>query len=40
MTEKELKIFTINYIDKKLEESLDKGYIRYTYYELKIKNKK
>ena len=35
MTEKELKYFTINYINKKLEESEDKGIIRYTFYELR-----
>ena len=38
MTEKELKYFTINYINKKLEESEDKGIIRYTFYELRVKN--
>ena len=38
MTEKELNSFTINYIEKKIKESPDKNYIRYTYYELNVKN--
>lgn len=38
MTEKELKYFTINYINKKIEESKDKNFIRYTFYELRVKN--
>lgn len=36
MTEKELKIFTINFINKK--ENENENYIRYSYYELKIEN--
>lgn len=36
MTEKELKNFTINYINQKEKEN--ENYIRYSYYELKIKN--
>lgn len=36
MTEKELKIFTINFISQKEKEN--ENYIRYSYYELKIKN--
>lgn len=36
MTEKELNCFTINYINNKLEEN--ENYIRYTFYELRIKN--
>ncbi len=36
MTEKEFKNFTINYINKKVEEN--EKYIRYTFYELRIKN--
>jgi hypothetical protein len=36
MTEKELKYFTINFINQKLEEN--ENYIRYSYYELKVKN--
>ena len=36
MTEKELNSFTINYINNKLEEN--ENYIRYTFYELRIKN--
>lgn len=36
MTEKELKIFTINFIKQKEKEN--ENYIRYSYYELKIKN--
>lgn len=35
MTEKELKIFTINYINQKVQEN--ENYIRYSYYELKVK---
>lgn len=30
--------FIIKYIDKKLKESEDENYIRYTFYELRIKN--
>lgn len=30
--------FVIKYIDKKLKESEDENYIRYTFYELRIKN--
>lgn len=30
--------FVIKYIDKKLKESKDENYIRYTFYELRIKN--
>ena len=36
MTEKELKRFTINLIESKEKET--ENYIRYSYYELKIKN--
>lgn len=36
MTDKELQIFTINYINKKVEEN--ENYIRYTFFELKVKN--
>lgn len=36
MTEKELKTFTINFIALKENENAD--YIRYSYYELKVKN--
>lgn len=36
MTEKELKRFTINLIEAKEKEN--ENYIRYSYYELKIKN--
>ncbi len=36
MTEKELKRFTINLIESKEKEN--ENYIRYSYYELKIKN--
>ena len=35
MSDKELKKFIINYIEQKENEG--KGYIRYTYYELKVK---
>lgn len=38
MTEKELKVFTINYIEQKIKASPDEHFIRYTYFELKIKN--
>ena len=30
--------FVINYINKKMEESEDKNFIRYTFYELRVKN--
>lgn len=30
--------FVISYINKKIEESKDKNYIRYTFYELRVKN--
>ena len=30
--------FVINYINKKMEESDDKNFIRYTFYELRVKN--
>ncbi len=30
--------FVINYINDKLKNSSDKNYIRYTFYELRIKN--
>ncbi len=30
-------IFVINYITKKIKESEDENYIRYTFYELKVK---
>lgn len=30
--------FIIKYIDKKLKESEDENYIRYTFYDLRIKN--
>lgn len=30
--------FVISYINNKIEESKDKNYIRYTFYELRIKN--
>lgn len=36
MTDKELKSFTINYISFKEKENLN--YIRYTFYELRVKN--
>ena len=36
MTDKELKSFTINYISSKEKEN--QNYIRYTFYELRIKN--
>ncbi len=36
VTEKELKAFTINFIAKKEKEN--ENYIRYSYYELKVKN--
>jgi hypothetical protein len=36
MTEKELKAFTINLINKKAHENEE--YIRYSYYELKVRN--
>lgn len=36
MTEKELKVFTINFIEAKEKEN--ENYIRYSYYELKIKH--
>lgn len=36
MTEKELKRFTINFINEKVNENEE--YIRYSFYELKIKN--
>lgn len=35
MTEKELRVFTINFIE--LKESEDEKYIKYSYYELKVK---
>ena len=36
MTDKELKSFTINYISSKEKEN--SNYIRYTFYELRVKN--
>ena len=36
MTEKELKKFTIGLIES--SEKLNENYIRYSYYELKVKN--
>ncbi len=36
MTEKQLRTFTINFIN--LKEKENENYIRYSYYELKIKN--
>jgi beta-N-acetylglucosaminidase len=36
MTEKELKTFTINYINQK--ELDNENFIRYTFYELRVKN--
>ena len=36
MTEKQLKKFTIELIETK--EKLNENYIRYSYYELKVKN--
>ncbi len=36
MTDKELDYFTINYINKKIEEN--ENYIKYTFYELRVKN--
>lgn len=36
MTDKELKSFTINYISSKEKEN--PNYIRYTFYELRVKN--
>ena len=30
--------FVINYINKKLEESEDENFIKYTFYELRVKN--
>lgn len=38
MTDKELNSFAINYIENKIKESPDKNFIRYSYYELKIKS--
>lgn len=38
MIEKEINQFTINYIEQKLKESPDINFIRYSYYELKVKN--
>lgn len=35
MTDKELKVFTINYIEEKEREN--ENYIRYSFYELKVK---
>ena len=36
MTEKELKKFTIGLIESK--EKINENYLRYSYYELKVKN--
>lgn len=36
MIDEYLKYFTINYIDKKVKEN--ENYIRYTYFELRVKN--
>ncbi|MGM9970167.1 MAG: hypothetical protein ACI35S_07210 [Anaeroplasma sp.] len=36
MTDKELKIFTINFINQK--ENENENYIRYSYFELKVKS--
>lgn len=36
MTEKELKAFVINFIE--LKENENENYIRYSYYELKVKH--
>ena len=30
--------FVINYINKKLQDSIDENFIRYTFYELRVKN--
>lgn len=30
--------FVINYINKKIQESEDENFIRYTFYELRVKN--
>ena len=38
MTSEELENFIKNYVVNKIEESKDKNYIRYTFYELKVKN--
>lgn len=38
MSESELNNFIINYIDKKERESKDKNFIRYTFYDLRVKN--
>ena len=38
MSESELNNFIINYIDKKEKESKDKNFIRYTFYDLRVKN--
>ena len=37
MSESELNNFIINYIDKKERESKDKNFIRYTFYDLRVK---
>ena len=37
MTSEELENFIKNYVVNKIEESKDKNYIRYTFYELRIK---
>lgn len=39
MTSEELENFIKNYVVNKIEESKDKNYIRYTFYELRIKYK-
>lgn len=36
MTEKELKVFAINFIE--LKEKQNENYIKYSYYELKVEN--
>ncbi len=37
MNDKELKAFIINFINKKEKASKNKNYIKYSYYELKVK---
>ena len=38
MTEKETKIFAINYINQKLEQAENENFIRYTFFELKVRH--
>ena len=37
LNDKELKVFIINFINRKEKESENKDYIEYSYYELKVK---